>query len=297
VNYAETCALCSTLPDVLWAPFSERLQPHGNRRRTGLSVNGYLVEGRAGVVAVDSALTVSDGNALRARFDAIGKPLLAVLLTHGHPDHYNGVSALVAGKPEVPIYATAAVARVIREYDAKKEAQWKPMFGTEWPMVRTFPNHELESGTTLKLDGFEWTVCGVGPGESHADSYWVLQADKRYAFIGDIVLFGEHAYVADGHTGAWLRTLRQLRMDLGGVSTLYPGHGAAGGLELLDWQDKYLTTYRAELEHLRHGATISEADKRALVAKMKEHYPTAGLDFMIGLGADATAAELAGADR
>jgi len=260
----------------------------------GLSVNGYLVEGRAGVVAVDSALTVSDGKALRARLDAIGKPLLAVLLTHGHPDHYNGVSALVAGRSDVPVYATAAVSRVIREYDAKKEAQWKPMFGAEWPMTRTFPNHELEAGATLEIDGLKWTVRGVGPGESHADTYWVLEAAKRYAFVGDIVLHGEHAYVADGHTTAWLGTLHRLHDDLANVSTLYPGHGAAGGRELLDWEEEYLTAYRAEVDHLRQGATISEADKKVLESKMKERYPKAGLEFMIALGADAEAAELAG---
>lgn len=262
----------------------------------GLAVNGYLIEGRTGVVAVDSALTVSDAKTLRARFDAIGKPLLAVLLTHGHPDHYNGVSALVAGRKDVPILATPAVAKVIREYDAKKEAQWKPMFGAEWPMDRTFPNRELESGASVELDGLKWTVRGVGPGESHADAYWVLAADKRYAFVGDIVLFGEHAYVADGHTTAWLETLRRLRGELEG-STLYPGHGASGGVELLDWETKYLTTYRTEIDHLRHGATISEADKKVLVTTMKERYPSAGLEFMIALGADATAAELAGGDK
>jgi glyoxylase-like metal-dependent hydrolase (beta-lactamase superfamily II) len=117
----------------------------------GLSVNGYLVEGKTGVVAVDSALTVSDSKALRARLDALGKPLLAVLLTHGHPDHYNGVSALVASngkgsKSEVPIYALNAVARVIHEWDAKKEAQWKPMFGAE---SRITSSSRVRSSTSM----------------------------------------------------------------------------------------------------------------------------------------------------
>jgi len=260
----------------------------------GLSVNSYLVEGKSGIVAVDSALTVTDGNALRAKLDALGKPLLAVLLTHGHPDHYIGVTALVAGKPEVPIYATAAVAKVIHEFDAKKEAQWKPMFGAEWPMKRTFPDHPLDDGAKLSLDGATWTVHAVGPGESHADSYWTLEADKMYAFLGDVVLHGEHAYVNDGHTAAWLETLHRLHADLRGASALYPGHGEAGGLELLDWEEAYLTTYRKEVEDLRRGtARLADSDKPVLVARMKEHYPKAGLDFMIALGADTVAAELA----
>jgi len=56
----------------------------------GLRVNSYLVEGEHGVVAIDSALTISDARALRKQADALGKPLLAILITHGHPDHYNG---------------------------------------------------------------------------------------------------------------------------------------------------------------------------------------------------------------
>lgn len=46
---------------------------------------------------------MSDAHALRAAFDRLHKPLLAVPLTHGHPDHYNGVSALLAGQGEVPV--------------------------------------------------------------------------------------------------------------------------------------------------------------------------------------------------
>src|SRR2546430_732298 len=71
----------------------------------GLGVNCWVVEGKRGLVAIDSALTVSDGKALRARVDALGKPLVAILLTHGHPDHYNGVSYLIEGR-RVPVYAT-----------------------------------------------------------------------------------------------------------------------------------------------------------------------------------------------
>jgi glyoxylase-like metal-dependent hydrolase (beta-lactamase superfamily II) len=47
------------------------------------------------VVAVDALLTETDSRSLRARLERLGKPLLAVLLTHGHPDHYNGVTKLV----------------------------------------------------------------------------------------------------------------------------------------------------------------------------------------------------------
>jgi glyoxylase-like metal-dependent hydrolase (beta-lactamase superfamily II) len=49
-------------------------------------VNAYLVETDNGVVAVDSLLTVTESRAMRAALERLGKPLLAVLLTHSHPD-------------------------------------------------------------------------------------------------------------------------------------------------------------------------------------------------------------------
>ncbi|MEO8549690.1 MAG: MBL fold metallo-hydrolase [Kofleriaceae bacterium] len=259
----------------------------------GLLVNGYLVEGAHGVVAIDSALTISDSKRLRREADALGKPLLAVLVTHGHPDHYNGVAALIAGR-KVPVYATAPVAKVIRDDDAAKEKQWKPLFKDEWPATRAFPDHEVKDGEKLTLDGMTFVAHELGPAESHADSYWELTGVERAAFIGDEVLNGAHAYTNDGHTQAWLANLDRLAKDLAGVTHIYPGHGAAGDASLFAWEKAYLTTYRAEVAKLRGTAdTLTDAQRATLVERMKAAYPKAALEFMIALGANTVAAELA----
>jgi hypothetical protein len=96
------------------APFTVHVYTSG---ASGIFANAYLIETKHGIVAVDSTLSVSDSRAFRAKLDALHKPLLAVLLTHGHPDHYNGVTTLIAGAT-VPVVATAGVDKVIREYDA-----------------------------------------------------------------------------------------------------------------------------------------------------------------------------------
>src|SRR4029453_13675752 len=98
---------------------------------TGLFVNSYLVEGRGGVVAIDAPLLLSDGRAFRARFEALGKPLLGVLVTHPHPDHYNTIGELLAGE-EVPVIAHHDVDREIRASDESKRAHWGPRLGEEW---------------------------------------------------------------------------------------------------------------------------------------------------------------------
>jgi glyoxylase-like metal-dependent hydrolase (beta-lactamase superfamily II) len=89
----------------------------------GLFANAYLVETANHLVAVDSTLLESTSKALRQKVVELGKPLHAVLLTHGHPDHYNGVTNLVNGET-VDVIATEGVDLVIRKYDAAKAEQW-----------------------------------------------------------------------------------------------------------------------------------------------------------------------------
>src|SRR6516225_3973867 len=181
----------------------------------GLHVNSYLVEAEAGVVVVDTNLLVSDIEALRARLRALNKPLLAILVTHPHPDHFNGVFGLVQDK-EVPVYAAASVARVIGEIAEAKREQWSPTYGAEWPAKSYYPNSPLADGADVRFGELTFTVRELGPGESHADSYFVLSADGRapVAFIGDLAFNSTHPYTADGHSAGWLATLDVLASEL-----------------------------------------------------------------------------------
>jgi glyoxylase-like metal-dependent hydrolase (beta-lactamase superfamily II) len=258
----------------------------------GLFVNSYLLETGEGVVLVDAGLLVSDARALAARVTALGKPLLAAFVTHPHPDHFNGLPYVVS--EDVPVHATPLVAKTIEETAITKREQWQPLYGQEWPDQFRVPDRTVDDGTTVDVAGLRIGVHDVGPAESHADSYLIVEtAGTRAAFIGDLAFDGVHSYTADGHSGAWLSALGQLEGKLGGAR-LYPGHGAQADASLLARQRQYLLMYREAVGRLAAGEPrLTEAQKQELTQVMTAFLPGAPLGWLASLGADAVAAELA----
>jgi glyoxylase-like metal-dependent hydrolase (beta-lactamase superfamily II) len=275
-------------------PPAVRIHAHASGE-PGILATAYLIESANGVVAVDATLTRSESRALRARIDALGKPLLAALVTHAHPDHVAGLTEVV-GSASTPILALSAVADLMRATEAAKHAQWGPVFGDEWIGRWTYPTRIVQDREAVTFDGLTYRAHDLGPGgDCDANGIWVLESETRAAFVGDLVFNGTHVYVADDHVLAWLANLERARTLLAGVPTLYPGHGGAGGHELFDAQRDYLLAYCRAVQELAGGQPALSAEaKEQLVARMEGFRPGASLGFMIALSADAVAAELAG---
>lgn len=255
----------------------------------GALVNAYLVETPAGVVAVDSMLTVSDSRALRGRLEALGKPLLAALITHAHPDHYGGLVELVAGD-DVPIVAVAGVDDVIRRDDDVKEQILRPMFGDEWPARRRFPSTTVADGETVDFDGVRFTAIDLGPGESPHDSAWLLGDDGLAVFLGDQIYDHKHCYLADGFHREWLANIARLRTSLPDEATLYIGHGGPVGRQDWQWQHDYIETF---LDAVRAADwSAPERAKAAVVETMQAYLPSDDLRFLMELSVEPVAAQL-----
>lgn len=252
-------------------------------------VNAYIIEGPTGAVVVDATLTISDGRAVRALVEALGKPLLGVVITHAHPDHYGGLVEVVRDR-DIPVFAVAGLAAVIRRDDPVKEQILRPMFGEEWAHERSFPEQEVADGQSLSLGGIRLTVSNLGPGESPQDSVWVLESAGDVVFSGDLAYDRHHCYLADGFYEHWLANIERARHELPCGATLHPGHGEPCGIEVLDWQAGYINAFLDAI----NAANWSDPERArsSVVDRVRDYLPTGRLQFLMELSIDPVATQL-----
>jgi glyoxylase-like metal-dependent hydrolase (beta-lactamase superfamily II) len=255
----------------------------------GAFVNAYLVETPSGAVAVDGLLQVSTAREMRAGLDRLGKPLLAALVTHSHPDHYAGLGEIVAGT-NVPIYAPQGVIDTITADDPIKDQIVGPMFGDDWPANRVFPNTAIGDGESVTFDDVNFTVVDLGPSESPHDSPWILGDDATTVFLGDQIYDHRHCYLADCFYTEWLANIETLRARFPGDAVFYIGHGGPVGPEMWDWQRGYIELFVEAVSNADWSAP--EQAKATVVGRMKEYEPSDAQQFLMELSIEPLAVKL-----
>jgi glyoxylase-like metal-dependent hydrolase (beta-lactamase superfamily II) len=84
-------------------------------------------------------------------------------------------------------------------------------------------------------------------------------------FSADLVYNGAHLYVAEKHIASWLERLDELAAFAGPrVSVIQPGHGAAGGLDLIAQTRAYLNDF---------AQAVQSGDAKAVEQEILAKYP------------------------
>ncbi|MGH7578386.1 MAG: MBL fold metallo-hydrolase, partial [Longimicrobiales bacterium] len=183
----------------------------------GFGENAYLVwrPGSGSAVAIDpgaAAETMAD------TLSAEGLWLEAVLLTHAHIDHIEGVAPLVR-RTGAPVHLHVADAPFYRGVGV--QASQFGMEIEEPPPV----DRALEHGQVLELAGLMFQVRHV-PG--HSPGHVVLYIeDAGVAFSGDVVFQGSigRTDLPGGSYQTLMRSIREKVLTLPPETTLLSGHG------------------------------------------------------------------------
>ena len=224
--------------------------------------NGYVVRvGPRALVAIDPG-PVDDRqrDAFLAVAREAGASYAAILVTHGHPDHYPGAAPLAAATG-APVYAHPQ---------------------SRFPHDRTLADDER-----LDFADAAFTVLH-GPGHAPDHLVFVLD-DERALFTGDIVLGTGTVVVAppSGEMRTYQRTLHRLRDDYGDAQAIYGGHGPevrAVRAKLDEYIAHREARERAILAALgANGATIPEIVARVYADTDKRLWPAAARQVLAHL--------------
>ncbi|GGJ52157.1 MBL fold metallo-hydrolase [Deinococcus roseus] len=244
------------------------------------AVNAYVVETPTEVVVIDATAAISSSQELRALAESLGKPLKAVLMTHGHPDHFTG---LVTFK-DLPVYASQGCIDFAHREDETKWQGGKQYLGEDFPDERSFPSQVIKDGDTLNFGGIDFTYTELGPGESDDDGMWLTEVDGiQHAFVGDTICNHTHAFFGDGHALHWIENIERLQKTLRLDAKIYVGHGdSPAHYADLEDQKAYLQLFIDTIKDLPRETPVTEEVVGKVMGRMKEFQPTEELFFLLG---------------
>ncbi|OOS00295.1 hydroxyacylglutathione hydrolase [Haemophilus paracuniculus] len=175
----------------------------------------WLIEQGSQAMVVDPSLAEPVLNALAEK----SLDLTAILLTHNHADHTDGVAEIVANYPNLLIYGSSEVAE--------------------------FANHIVQKGTTFAWLDHQIEVLKTAGHTAEHISYLV---DERYLFCGDALFSAGCGRVFTGDYQAQFDALQQFNALTDEV-VAFPAHEYT--LSNLKFAQAVLPDNRQVAEHLQ----------------------------------------------
>ncbi|MEB3212393.1 MAG: MBL fold metallo-hydrolase [Leptolyngbyaceae bacterium] len=255
-------------------------------------VNSFIIETQNGIIVIDTQFLVSEARKLKQEVEKLSKPLLGVIVTHPHPDHFNGVGILCENL-EVPIYATQSTLDAIIDIEAGKREFWKQTYGDDYPDSTTLPNQIVRSKEDLVIDDVSLVIDDLGAGES--SDITVIYVPSEKALIASDLLYNKvHPWLAEGRSKAWVKQIEYVKSTYVETEIVYAGHGSEGNLDVLDGQIEYIQFFQELVSnYLQADEELDDTAKAKIKQTMQTQYSGYPLEFLIEMNADGVAKELA----
>ena len=209
---------------------------------SGVGEKSVIILGEKQAVLIDAQWKLSDAKNVAGMILDSGRELTHVLISHGHPDHYWGLAAILEQFPQAQVLARQGTRDEIANQFAAKWIHWQPLFGDDVPTTPVVP--EVFEGDTVLLEDKEIRVIDLPANEvEHSVAYYV--PSEQALIAGDLIFSRMHSYFADlSNPSGWIEAL-ELVKTAGPIKTVYPGHGPNGDASLIDDTIHYMQVYQS----------------------------------------------------
>ncbi len=170
--------------------------PPGAQQRLWSPISATLISGDRDAVLVDTLLTVGQARDLADWVGTHGKNLTSIYVTHGHGDHWFGLSVILDRFPHARAFAVPAVIEQMRQWSTPEvlASFWNSRFPGQIPdhivLADPLPNH------TIDLEGHD--LVAVELGHTDTDKTTCLHVPAFGLVIaGDAAYNDVHLYLAE----------------------------------------------------------------------------------------------------
>jgi len=218
----------------------------------GFMSNAGFVVGSEGIAVFDTLATPALGAAmLRAIRQISDKPILYVVTSHYHADHFYGLQAFADTGAQ--FIAHTGGQRYLASPEAMERLQQRrealaPWVNADTRLVAADRWLDFADGQTVRESLGDLSIELIDVSGSHSDSDIMMRVPELdILFAGDLFVTGRLPYVAGADTGRWLEILPILRQTKAKIAV--PGHGRASRdvEQDLALTEKYLRYLRSSM--------------------------------------------------
>ncbi len=252
-----------------------------NKQNQGFRNNPAFVVTSAGVIVIDPGSGKNVGEMVLKKIRAItDKPVVAVFDTHSHGDLWLGNDAIKRAYPKAVIYGHPNMKAAL---EAGEGERWVKIMNRETQgetagTVVVGPDKTVNHGEVITIGDRQFRVHYFG--SAHTDNDILIEVvEDKVLFVGDVV----RVKALGSQEGSFKGNIAAIEKLLSlPVKTFVPGHGPAGGREILDTYNGFLQKFYATVQELYKSGISDYEMKPKVIETLKEYRGWAEFDTFIG---------------
>ncbi|PHS57145.1 MAG: MBL fold metallo-hydrolase [Sulfurimonas sp.] len=271
----------------VWIMHGPVMEP--NKENEGFMNNPSFVEGEHGLIMIDPGGNYNVGKKIFAELKKVtDKPVIAILNTHKHGDHWFAGKAILEHYPKADSYAHPNMIKVVKEGGADLwygilERLSGNLKGTKpYP----YPNKTVNGGNTLTFDGQIFKIHH--PKRAHTDTDILIEhVNSKTLWLGDNLMKNRLGGM-DGSSSVYgnielLENIINQKDGYGKYNLYVPGHGPSGKMH--ETIDPFLNYFKIILKYAKEAYDNdmeSYEIKPKAVKELKDYYDWDAFDGQVG---------------